>query len=180
MKKNLERNVEIPEGINVSFANGIISVSGNGKEAKKKFDFGKILCVVEGNSLKLSAKNASKRESKMMGTISSHIKNMIKGINEDYVYKMEICNVHFPMNVKSDGKIITIKSFLGESIDRTAKILDGVKVEIKGNEIVISSSDVEKAGQTATNIERATKLRGRDRRIFQDGIFITEKPGRKI
>jgi len=180
MKKNLEKNIQIPEGIKVSFDDGKISVKGNGKELLRKFNFGKVKFSADGNSLKLDAKNATKRESKIIGTIASHIKNMIQGIQEDFVYKMEICNVHFPMNVKLDKNKLIIKSFLGESVDRNAEILENVKVDIKGNEIVISSADVEKAGQTATNIERATKLRGRDRRIFQDGIFITEKPGRKM
>jgi len=49
-------------------------------------------------------------------------------------------------------------------------------VEIKGNQITISSNNVERAGQTAANIEKATKISKKDRRVFQDGCFITEKP----
>ncbi len=58
--------------------------------------------------------------------------------------------------------------------------LPEAKVDIKGTSITVSSSNIEAAGQTAANLEKATRLTGRDRRIFQDGIFITEKPGRKI
>jgi len=93
---------------------------------------------------------------------------------------MEICNIHFPMNVKVEGNRMIIKTFLGEQVDRTAKILPNVNVDIKGNKITITSHDKEAAGQTAANIETATKVKGRDRRIFQDGIFLTERNGEKI
>ena len=105
---------------------------------------------------------------------------MIKGVGEDFVYELEICNVHFPMNVKADGNKITIKSFLGETTVRESRIMPNVKVDIKGSQITVSSYDIEAAGQTAANLEKATKLTGRDRRIFQDGISITKKPYRII
>ena len=116
----------------------------------------------------------------MIGTTWAHLKNMIKGLGEEFTYELEVCNVHFPMNVKADGNKITIKSFLGETTERIAKIVDGAKVEIKGSKITVTSNDIEAAGQTAANLEKATRLTGRDRRIFQDGIFITNKCGRAI
>jgi large subunit ribosomal protein L6 len=82
------------------------------------------------------------------------------------------------MTVKIEGDKFKIKNFLGEKIERTAMICPNTKVSIKGNIVEVSSVDIEKAGQTAANIEIATKIRNRDRRVFQDGIFITEKPGR--
>jgi large subunit ribosomal protein L6 len=180
MNKDLERVVESVEGVEISINENEFSVKGNGKEAQKKFDIGKIKASVEDGRVVLSAKGASKREAKMMGTIEAHLNNMIKGISEDFVYELEICHVHFPMNVKAEGNKIVIKSFLGETTIREAKVLDGVKVDINGSKVVVTSHDIEAAGQTAANLEKATKLTGRDRRIFQDGIFITKKPGRII
>ena len=180
MKLNLERTIEIPEGIEVSFNDDVLNVKGSGKELSKKLNFHKISLVVKDGKVILSSEKATRRESKMMGTINAHLKNMIKGIGDEFVYKMEICNVHFPMNVKLEGNKLAIKSFLGETTMRYAKILENVKVDIKGTEITISSNDIESAGQTAANIEKATRLTGKDRRIFQDGIYIVDKAGKAM
>jgi len=201
MNKDLERVVEIADGVSVSVDGKMFVVKGNGKELKRNFDIGKIKVSVSdegladgGKKVVLIAKGATKREAKMIGTIWAHLKNMIKGVGEDFVYELEICNVHFPMNVSVQkaeqkdaggrmqvaGEKIVIKSFLGETTVREAVVLDGVKVDISGNRITVTSHDIEAAGQTAANLEKATRLTGRDRRIFQDGIFITKKPYRII
>lgn len=180
MNKDLERVIEIADGVEVSINGNEFVVKGNGKEMKKKFDIGKIRGEVKDDKVVLTAKGASKREAKMMGTIEAHLKNMIKGMNEDFVYELEICHVHFPMNVKAEGNTVVIKSFLGETTERKARIMEGVKVDIAGNRITVTSHDIEAAGQTAANLEKATRLKGRDRRIFQDGIFITKKPYKVI
>ena len=54
----------------------------------------------------------------------------------------------------------------------------GVEVKVDKENIEIKSDNIERAGQSAANIEKGTKVRNKDRRIYQDGIFITEKPGR--
>ncbi len=104
---------------------------------------------------------------------------MFSGLQEEFVYKLEAANVHFPMTLKVDSGFLIITNFLGEKFPRKAKILHSVDVEVKGNLITISSHDKESAGQTAANIERATKVRDRDRRVFQDGCYIVERPGGK-
>ncbi len=180
MNKDLMREIEVPEGVNIEVSGNEFIVKGNGKEGKKTFDLGKIKAEVKDGKVVLSSKGATRRESKMIGTTWAHLKNMIKGVGEDFVYELEVCNVHFPMNVKLDGDKVTIKSFLGETTERTSKVLPNVKVDIKGTNITVSSHDIEAAGQTAANLEKATRLTGRDRRIFQDGIFITKKPYRTI
>ena len=180
MNKDLMREIEIPEGVSVSVSGNDFVVKKGDKELKRSFDMGHVSGKVDGSKIILEAKGASRRESKMIGTAWAHLNNMIKGVGEDFVYELEICNVHFPMNVKADKDKVVIKSFLGETTERTSKIMDGVKVDIKGTAITVSSHDVEAAGQTAANLEKATRLTGRDRRIFQDGIFITKKPSGEI
>ena len=180
MNKDLERFVEIADGVTVTIKGNLFTVKKGSTELQKKFDVGKIKAEVKDDKVLLSVKNATRRESKMMGTIWAHLKNMIKGMDDEFVYELEVCNVHFPMNVKQDGNTVVIKSFLGETTERKSKILPNVNVEISGSKITVKSYDIEAAGQTAANLEKATRLVGRDRRIFQDGIFITSKNGRAI
>ncbi len=180
VKEDLSKEIEIPEGIEAEVKGREIYVKGEGAEAKRKFNIGKINMEKKENEIVLSAKNATKREKKMINTIAIHIKNMLKGLKEKFIYKLEVCNVHFPMNVTIQEDEIIIKNFLGESKERKAKIITGTEVKIEGNIITVESHNKESAGQTAANIEKTTKIRNKDRRIFQDGIFITSKAGRKI
>ena len=114
-----------------------------------------------------------------MNSINAHLNNMIRGVQEKFNYKMKICYNHFPITVEIKDKEAIIKNFLGEKIARRAKILDGVEVKINKDFVEINSTNREAAGQTAGNFEKATWIRMRDRRIFQDGIFITNKPRRE-
>ena len=76
--------------------------------------------------------------------------------------------------VGADDELI-INNFLGERKPRSARILPGAKVEIGKDEVSITGIDKEQVGQTMANIEQATKVRGFDIRIFQDGIYLVEK-----
>ncbi len=180
MNKDLSRKIELPKGMKATLNGEELTLSMNGKEIKKKMSLHGVSLVIEGNSIIVSFNAATRRESAIIGTTWAHINNMIKGFSEEYVYELEICNLHFPMNVKKEGNKVVVKSFLGEKKDRIADILSGVNVEVSGNKITVSSSNRESAGQTAANLERATRLTNRDRRIFQDGIFLTSRCGRKI
>lgn len=180
MRTKIEKTISIPEGIEVMVEGRTIKMKKGEKEIEKEFALPNIEIVKGDSEVKILCEKATRREAKVAGTIEAHLKNMVRGLQEDFVYKMEVCNIHFPMTVKVEGDLVSIKSFLGEASDRKAKILPGVNVEVKGTDVSVSSHNIENAGQTAANIEKATRLSGKDRRIFQDGIFITEKPGREI
>lgn len=182
MKENIHETIEFPEGFEFKINRNEIIVSHKGKEIKKAFNLKNIDEKKEGNKLVLEAKMGSKRELKMIKTISAHVKNMIGGLQENYVYKLEIAYLHFPITIeiqKDKGRML-IKNFLGEKNPRIANIVPGAEVNIDRNKITIEANEKEIASQTAANIEIATKIKNRDRRKFQDGIFITEKAGRAI
>ncbi len=177
MKNNYETTVEIPEGINCTVSGQTLNCSKGNTQLTRNFGAHSISISVKGKEVVLECKKANKKGVANVNAIAAHVKNLFNGLNERYIYEMEICNVHFPMTVKVDKDNFIITNFLGEKVPRNAKILPGVEVKVTGTKVTISSADVEKAGQTAANIEKASTVTKKDRRIFQDGIFITKKPG---
>lgn len=176
MKKKLEEKIAIPEGVSCTYGNKILKCKKSDIELERKIEIPGITLQIKDNDILLTCEEGNKRHYKIIKTHISHIKNIFSGLKEKFVYKLEACNVHFPMNIKVEGDKLSIMNFLGEKTPRYAKILPTVNVDVKGPQITVSSHNLEAAGQTASNIELATKVRRRDRRIFQDGIFLTEKP----
>ncbi len=126
----------------------------------------------------MSSEMPRKKEKALLGTYGAHIRNMIVGVTKGYEYKMKIVFAHFPIKASVKGDTFMIENFLGEKHPRKARILGITKVNVKGDLVDLTGPDVEAVGQTAANIERATKIKGFDPRVFQDGIYIIQKPGR--
>lgn len=180
MKKELSKEIEIPEGVEVSIDKKIVKVKGPIGETSRNFQSNNLNFDKKDNKIVISHKKATKREKKMMNTVAAHIKNMIMGVQKKFEYKLKICFSHFPFNVDIQGNKAIIKNFLGEKVSRELKIIKDVEVKLDNQIITVSSINKELAGQVAANFENATKIRKRDRRVFQDGIFITNKSGKEI
>lgn len=180
MKKKLYQTIEIPEGVEVNLEDDVLVVKGPEGENRKEIILGKLDFEKKGNEIVIGNEKSTKNEKKLMNTIAAHIKNLIKGVQEKFEYKLKICSSHFPMTVEIKDSEAVVKNFLGEKVPRKVKILKGVDVKMDRDIITVSSINKELAGQTAANFEKATKIRNRDRRIFQDGIFIIEKCGREM
>ncbi|MEM0470758.1 MAG: 50S ribosomal protein L6 [Candidatus Anstonellales archaeon] len=121
---------------------------------------------IENGELMVEAKNKA-----MINTVKRKVLNLLKGIKEPYRMELVARYLHFPIKLVYKDNVLEIQNFLGEKNPRYAKIPKGVKVEIKGQNIILSSPDKELLGQAYTNIKRAVFIREKDRRVFQDGIY---------
>lgn len=180
MRREILRKIEIPDGVNVSLSHNNITVNGPNGESSKRFIIKGVKVDKHEGEIVLHVNKGTKKEKKLVNTLAAHVKNMMHGSKDKFEYKLKICFSHFPIKVEKEGNELKIRNFLGEKIARSAKILNGVDVEIKGDIIHAKSHNKELAGQTAANFEKATRISLRDRRVFQDGIYITSKPGRDL
>ncbi|MBU5575286.1 MAG: 50S ribosomal protein L6 [Candidatus Aenigmatarchaeota archaeon] len=174
--------VKIPQEVQVEIQGLNIKVSGSNGSLERDFsnpEINKIIKIEKENNNLIVSSSSDKRKIKAyVGMIAARINEMINGVIQDYVYKLKIVYMHFPINVKISENKIIISNFLGEKTPRIAEIPKNVKVEIQGDTIIVKSPNKELAGETAARIEMATRIKARDRRVFEDGIFIVEKPGR--
>jgi large subunit ribosomal protein L6 len=101
---------------------------------------------------------------------------MIKGVEKGYTYKLKIIFAHFPISVKVKGKELHVENFYGERSARISKIVgDATKVSVVGEDVVIQGPSLENVSQTAANIELSTKTKGKDQRVFLDGLYVYSK-----
>lgn len=180
MKQDMAQSITIPEGVTVTVQDSTVIVKGPKGEVSRKLDKPIIKVSVEGNKVNLKVTKGTKREKTSIHTLESHIANMVQGVLTPWNYKLKICASHFPVTATVSGKEFSVKNLLGEKVPRKMKIREGVTINVKGQDITVESADMELAGQTAGDIEQLTKVTGRDRRVFQDGIHMTEKRGVKI
>ncbi|NQU98358.1 50S ribosomal protein L6 [Candidatus Woesearchaeota archaeon] len=178
--KGFQDEIELPEGCQVSFENKTIKIHGEKGEADRKLFDPAVAFKSEGNKIIITTRNNNKRNKKMLNTYKAHIKNLIKGATESHIYKLKICSGHFPMTVGVKDNLFEIKNFIGEKVPRQLEILEGTEVKVDGAEVIVKSVNKEKAGQMAASIEQLTRRPGFDKRIFQDGIYLTEKDGKPI
>lgn len=171
----VENTVEIPENVQLTVEGRKITAQGPKGKLTKDFGHTKLAMVKEGNTLRLSIENPRRTEAALVGTISAHVKNMIKGVSQGFVYKMKIVFVHFPTGVKVVGKEVHIENFVGERKARIADILGDTKVTIKQDDVILEGIDIDEVSQTAANIQTRAKIRNKDLRKFLDGIYVYSK-----
>ncbi len=172
--------IEIPSEVEASADGNSLVVKGQKGTIKRKILNPRLNLKIENKKITIHIKEELKEtmnDKRNIYTYNSHIKNMIKGVMNGFTSKLKICSGHFPITVTADGNKLLVKNFLGEKVPRIVTLKQGAKVNVQGDIIEVSGIDKETVGQVAADIEQITRITKRDRRIFQDGCYIIEKPG---
>jgi large subunit ribosomal protein L6 len=170
-----EKMFELPAEVDLHLDGKIVTVKGPLGELKRDFSTLPITIELEDKQITVKSFWPRKKERALIGTAIAHIKNMVKGTTEGYTYKLKVVSSHFPVTVKTQPGKLVIENFLGEKRPRIIRTKGDVKITVKGDEITVQGTNIEEVSQTAATIEKATKIKGKDSRVFLDGIFIQQK-----
>ena len=172
----VEHTVEIPDGVSASIDGDKVTITGPKGSVSRDFVSLRHDIFQEGGALIVRVDVPRRKERALAGTWNAHLNNMVKGVTDGFTYTLKALYSHFPMTLAVQGNQLIVNNYFGERVPRSANILAGVDVKVQNKtEIVVSGIDKEAVGQTAANIERSTTVKKRDRRVFQDGIYLIEK-----
>jgi len=174
--KFAEEVVPVPEGVTVEVVDPVtIKVKGPLGELVKSFRNAGIRVSMAEGGLLVRVYGRGKRVDAMMGTFRATFRNMVTGVTKGFTYKLKVVQTHFPMNLKVQGDRLVIENFTGERYPRVVELVPGVKVTVKGEEVIVTGIDKEAVGLVAGRIEQATKIKRKDLRKFLDGIYVYQK-----
>ncbi len=156
--------IEIPDGVTFQVDGSKVSAKGPQGEVVKVFSKNATI-KLDGNKISVTADKALK------GTIESLLNSMAVGVTTGFTKKLKVLYAHFPISIEVKGNEVTIKNFLGERQPRKTVLVGSTKLDVKGQNITVSGPDKEAVGQTAANLRTTTRIRDKDGRIFQDGIY---------
>jgi large subunit ribosomal protein L6 len=174
----IDHTIQLPEGVSATLNDGIATLSGPNGSVSREFVSGRVSILSEGEALIVRVDIPRRKEKALAGAWAAHLRNMIVGVTDGFTYHLKALYSHFPMTLAVKGNVFVVNNYFGEKVPRNAALpwASEVKVEVKNKiEITVSGADKEKVGQTAANIERCTTVKKRDRRVFQDGIYLVKK-----
>jgi large subunit ribosomal protein L6 len=166
------KELVVPDGVNVEISNGSVKVTGPKGSLEKKIEKSEIKIEKKDNKIVFSSESERRKVKALVGTSAAHVRNMIVGVTKGYTYKLKVVYSHFPIQMKIEKDKFLFLNFLGERTPREAKIVGKTEVKIEGADITVTGIDLDDVGQTASNLELATRRTGYDKKVFQDGCYI--------
>ncbi len=167
--------IELPDGVEAHLSGSALTIRGSLGSNLRRFNASLLGVAVEGRAIIIrcaSAHKVARKASAAEAALASELSNDVKGVCGYFEKRMEIVYAHFPMSVDVNGSTLVIKNMLGERAPRHAAIVGNTKLEIKGQRLRIYGTSLDDVAQSAANIRQACRIKDKDPRVFQDGIYL--------
>ena len=170
------KEATVPQDVTLEISGNKIVARGPKGEVQKQLEMTKDIRLERiDDKVKVSSESERRATKALVGTIAAHIRNAVEGASKGYTYKMRVIYSHFPITVKVEGDKVLVSNFLGERVPRIARVLGRTQVKVDQQDLTLTGSDLDEVSQSAANIEQTCRIVGYDKKIFQDGIYITSK-----
>jgi large subunit ribosomal protein L6 len=169
--------VGLPKGVVISVHGRTLRAKGPLGTVERPFPSDVLSLTVSGESVTLEhhLPVERKRSRALLQTWAAHVANLAGGVSRGVEARLKVVAAHFPMKVQVRGEELLIENFLGEKHPRSTRLVPGTRAAVEGDIVILSGWDVEQVGQSAANVERTTRIRDYDPRVFQDGIYLIER-----
>lgn len=146
--------IELPEGVNVTMADGnVVTVEGPKGTLKRQFH-SLIQLTMENRVITVSPKEQSNKARALYGTTRAVLNNMVLGVSSGFSKSLTIKGVGYRAQLQGDMLIINA----GYSHPVELKIPEGITVEVpKPVNITVRGFDKEVVGEFAANIRAIRK-----------------------
>jgi large subunit ribosomal protein L6 len=149
--------INIPSGVQVTFANNVVSVKGPKGNLTQDIDQG-IKIEIADSIINVSRETDQKRHRAMHGLYRALISNMITGVTKGYSLQQELVGVGY--RATNQGQLLDL--VLGYSHHIVFNLPVEVKVTTKTDKgsnpmIILESADKQLLGQVATKIRSLRK-----------------------
>lgn len=171
-----KKQIIIPAQTEVTVAEGVITVKGPKGILTRAYNPAYVSIVVEGEEVKTEALHDNVHAKALWGTYSSHIMNMIQGVNTPFEKKLIIEGVGFRSEVKGSN----LEMALGFSHPVVMAIPEDITLTAEKNNLTISGINKESVGQFAAEIRAQKKpepYKGKGIRYADE--IIRRKEGKK-
>ncbi len=171
-----KKPISLPENVDISTQNGVVSIKGPKGSLEQKLP-PEVSITVEEKIVTLSPANDSQQAQAMWGLGRSLVQNMVTGVTEGYKVVLEIQGVGYRAAVK--GKNLELN--LGFSHPVLFPIRDGISMACpQPTTVEISGIDKQVVGQEAAKIRAFRKPEPyKGKGIRYQGEYVRRKEGKK-
>jgi len=175
MSRLAKRPIVIPSKTDVSVEGNVIRVKGPKGELTRVGNR-RVDVSVGAEGVEVKPKSSSIEAKALIGTYASHVRNMVKGVNEGFSKKLLVEGVGFKWDVQ--GKTLNLS--LGFSHPVKMDIPEGLEVKADKGTLTISGIDCELVGQFAANVRAMKKPEPyKGKGIRYEGEVVRRKQGKK-
>jgi len=165
--------IELPQGVEVTLAEMIVSVKGGKGQLRIELN-SEVEAKQDGETLIVTPRSGSRFAKAIAGTTRALIANMVQGVSEGFEKKLMLVGVGY--RAKAQGKKLNLT--LGFSHPVIFDVPDGVSVATPSQtEIVVTGTDKQKVGQVAAEIRRyrpPEPYKGKGVRYADERVVIKE------